>query len=291
MFVSQEGAQWCQALWREGSSKRERRLNLWGTIAALNLWLQVSGKSTEEEMKGEYDLKSWLEQFILVQIMLMPRLSPCCFQVLRCSTSLWNGQKQEITWALWFVGWREKMWREGWWCANRDPSSLTRKSKHRLEKKKKHLFLSSCEQEIKLTVFKQGSSELPLKTIVMTKGQFSSQAEWSARSVCNYAEFIHLDSMCVWVNIHICSVFQVYVLSKEEGGRHKPFVTNFMPVMFSLTWDMACRVTLPADKVCVLLNADKLRIQSEYVAYLQIEDICKSCKSLAFSLAFTADWG
>ncbi|KAJ0058502.1 hypothetical protein NL108_016109, partial [Boleophthalmus pectinirostris] len=41
---------------------------------------------------------------------------------------------------------------------------------------------------------------------------------------------------------------QVYVLSKEEGGRHKPFVTNFMPVMFSLTWDMACRVTLPTEK-------------------------------------------
>ncbi|XP_048449893.1 elongation factor Tu, mitochondrial, partial [Rhincodon typus] len=42
---------------------------------------------------------------------------------------------------------------------------------------------------------------------------------------------------------------QVYVLSKEEGGRHKPFVTNFMPVMFSLTWDMACRVQLPKEKV------------------------------------------
>lgn len=37
IFVSQEGAQWCQALWREGSSKREMRLNLWGTIVALSL--------------------------------------------------------------------------------------------------------------------------------------------------------------------------------------------------------------------------------------------------------------
>uniref|UniRef100_A0A3Q2TPY7 Elongation factor Tu, mitochondrial n=1 Tax=Fundulus heteroclitus TaxID=8078 RepID=A0A3Q2TPY7_FUNHE len=49
---------------------------------------------------------------------------------------------------------------------------------------------------------------------------------------------------------------QVYVLSKEEGGRHKPFVTNFMPVMFSLTWDMACRVTLPADKEMVMPGED-----------------------------------
>ncbi|XP_029997977.1 elongation factor Tu, mitochondrial [Sphaeramia orbicularis] len=49
---------------------------------------------------------------------------------------------------------------------------------------------------------------------------------------------------------------QVYVLSKEEGGRHKPFVTNFMPVMFSLTWDMACRVALPADKEMVMPGED-----------------------------------
>ncbi|XP_048868824.1 elongation factor Tu, mitochondrial [Brienomyrus brachyistius] len=49
---------------------------------------------------------------------------------------------------------------------------------------------------------------------------------------------------------------QVYVLSKEEGGRHKPFMTNFMPVMFSLTWDMACRVTLPSDKEMVMPGED-----------------------------------
>lgn len=65
MIVSQEGAQWCQALWREGSSKRETRLNLWGTIAALSLLLQVSGKNTEEEMNGECDLKSWLKQSLV----------------------------------------------------------------------------------------------------------------------------------------------------------------------------------------------------------------------------------
>ncbi|XP_058868457.1 elongation factor Tu, mitochondrial [Acipenser ruthenus] len=49
---------------------------------------------------------------------------------------------------------------------------------------------------------------------------------------------------------------QVYVLSKEEGGRHKPFVSNFMPVMFSLTWDMACRVELPQSKEMVMPGED-----------------------------------
>lgn len=39
------------------------------------------------------------------------------------------------------------------------------------EGKKTHLISSSCEREIKLTMFKQGSSELPLKTIAIN-GQF-----------------------------------------------------------------------------------------------------------------------
>ncbi|XP_018423514.1 PREDICTED: elongation factor Tu, mitochondrial isoform X1 [Nanorana parkeri] len=49
---------------------------------------------------------------------------------------------------------------------------------------------------------------------------------------------------------------QVYILSKEEGGRHKPFVSNFLPVMFSLTWDMSARVTLPEGKEMVMPGED-----------------------------------
>uniref|UniRef100_A0A8C1SS59 Elongation factor Tu n=1 Tax=Cyprinus carpio TaxID=7962 RepID=A0A8C1SS59_CYPCA len=49
---------------------------------------------------------------------------------------------------------------------------------------------------------------------------------------------------------------QVYVLSKEEGGRHKPFCTNFMPIMFSHTWDMACIVQLLPGKEMVMPGED-----------------------------------
>ncbi|EHB11838.1 Elongation factor Tu, mitochondrial [Heterocephalus glaber] len=49
---------------------------------------------------------------------------------------------------------------------------------------------------------------------------------------------------------------QVYILSKEEGGRHKPFVSHFMPVMFSLTWDMACRVILPRGRELAMPGED-----------------------------------
>ncbi|XP_032098967.1 elongation factor Tu, mitochondrial isoform X2 [Sapajus apella] len=49
---------------------------------------------------------------------------------------------------------------------------------------------------------------------------------------------------------------QVYILSKEEGGRHKPFVSHYMPIMFSMTWDMACRVILPPGKELAMPGED-----------------------------------
>ncbi|KAM5152030.1 elongation factor Tu, mitochondrial isoform 2-T2 [Mantella aurantiaca] len=49
---------------------------------------------------------------------------------------------------------------------------------------------------------------------------------------------------------------KVYMLSKEEGGRHKPFVSNYLPIMFSLTWDMSVRITLPEGKEMVMPGED-----------------------------------
>lgn len=43
---------------------------------------------------------------------------------------------------------------------------------------------------------------------------------------------------------------QVYVLKKEEGGRHKPFVTGFQPQMFTRTADITVTMALP-EGVCV----------------------------------------
>ncbi|KAM4637237.1 elongation factor Tu, mitochondrial [Amazona ochrocephala] len=49
---------------------------------------------------------------------------------------------------------------------------------------------------------------------------------------------------------------QVYILSPQEGGRHKPFSSHYTPVMFSHTWDIACRVLLPPGKELVLPGED-----------------------------------
>ncbi|KAJ8984811.1 hypothetical protein NQ317_013009 [Molorchus minor] len=48
---------------------------------------------------------------------------------------------------------------------------------------------------------------------------------------------------------------QVYILSKEEGGRQKPFTSFFQLQMFSRTWDCAVQVIIP-DKEMVMPGED-----------------------------------
>jgi elongation factor Tu len=47
----------------------------------------------------------------------------------------------------------------------------------------------------------------------------------------------------------------VYVLTKEEGGRSKPFMSYHQMQIFSKTWDMSMRVTIP-DKEMVMPGED-----------------------------------
>lgn len=49
---------------------------------------------------------------------------------------------------------------------------------------------------------------------------------------------------------------QVYILAKDEGGRHKPFTSNFAPQMYSYTWDMAAKIELVGDKEMVMPGED-----------------------------------
>jgi len=51
---------------------------------------------------------------------------------------------------------------------------------------------------------------------------------------------------------HTKFVGTVYVLSKEEGGRHKPFFTGYRPQFYFRTTDITGSVTLPEDKQMVL---------------------------------------
>ena len=52
------------------------------------------------------------------------------------------------------------------------------------------------------------------------------------------------------------NLLQVYILKKEEGGRHKPFVTNYSPQMYVRTGDVAAAITLPEGKEFVMPGED-----------------------------------
>ena len=44
----------------------------------------------------------------------------------------------------------------------------------------------------------------------------------------------------------------MYILKKDEGGRHKPFVTNYTPQMYVRTGDVAATITLPEGKEFIM---------------------------------------
>lgn len=41
----------------------------------------------------------------------------------------------------------------------------------------------------------------------------------------------------------------MYILTKDEGGRHTPFVENYGPQLYSRTMDVACTLHWPATPV------------------------------------------
>jgi elongation factor Tu len=45
---------------------------------------------------------------------------------------------------------------------------------------------------------------------------------------------------------------EVYVLNKEEGGRHKPFFTNYRPQFYFRTTDVTGTITLPEGTEMVM---------------------------------------
>jgi elongation factor Tu len=57
---------------------------------------------------------------------------------------------------------------------------------------------------------------------------------------------------------------QVYVLSKEEGGRHTPFFTNYRPQFFFRTADVTGNIMLP-EGVQMVMPGDNITFQAELI--------------------------
>ena len=64
---------------------------------------------------------------------------------------------------------------------------------------------------------------------------------------------------------------QVYVLSKEEGGRHTPFFSNYRPQFYFRTTDVTGVVTLP-EGVEMVMPGDDVAMTVELIAPIAVEN-------------------
>lgn len=62
----------------------------------------------------------------------------------------------------------------------------------------------------------------------------------------------------------------VYVLTKEEGGRHKPFFSGYRPQLYFRTTDVTGTVTLP-EGVEMVMPGDNVEITVELIAKIAME--------------------
>ena len=64
---------------------------------------------------------------------------------------------------------------------------------------------------------------------------------------------------------------EVYVLKKEEGGRHKPFFTNYRPQFYMRTMDVTGTISLP-EEVKMVMPGDNVKISVELITAVAIEE-------------------
>jgi elongation factor Tu len=70
---------------------------------------------------------------------------------------------------------------------------------------------------------------------------------------------------------------EVYVLTKEEGGRHTPFFTNYRPQFYFRTTDVTGSITLP-EGVEMIMPGDNANIVVELITNIALE------KALRFAI-------
>jgi elongation factor Tu len=63
---------------------------------------------------------------------------------------------------------------------------------------------------------------------------------------------------------------QVYVLTKEEGGRHTPFFTNYRPQFYFRTTDVTGVIELPAG-VEMVMPGDNVEFDVELITSVALE--------------------
>ncbi len=64
---------------------------------------------------------------------------------------------------------------------------------------------------------------------------------------------------------------EVYILKKEEGGRHKPFFAGYRPQFYFRTTDVTGAITLP-EGVEMVMPGDRISIEVELITPIAMED-------------------
>ncbi|MDH7571927.1 MAG: elongation factor Tu, partial [Clostridia bacterium] len=64
---------------------------------------------------------------------------------------------------------------------------------------------------------------------------------------------------------------QVYVLTKEEGGRHTPFFSGYRPQFYFRTTDVTGVIRLP-EGVEMVMPGDNLHMEIELITPIAIEE-------------------
>src|ERR1700732_2624637 len=73
------------------------------------------------------------------------------------------------------------------------------------------------------------------------------------------------------INPHTHFTAEVYVLSKDEGGRHTPFFNNYRPQFYFRTTDVTGSIELPKDKEMVMAG-DNVSITVKLIAPIAMEE-------------------
>ena len=63
---------------------------------------------------------------------------------------------------------------------------------------------------------------------------------------------------------------EVYVLSKEEGGRHTPFFNNYRPQFYVRTTDVTGSIKLP-EGVEMVMPGDNIQMEVELITPIALE--------------------
>ena len=70
---------------------------------------------------------------------------------------------------------------------------------------------------------------------------------------------------------HTKFVGEVYILKKEEGGRHKPFFAGYRPQFYFRTTDVTGSITLPAG-VEMVMPGDRVTLEIQLITPIAMED-------------------